>query len=179
MRLGTLIILIVYGCGLGYAGRTNMWLSWWFFLEMAQDLEIGGNVTEQKAHALDFFRFDLHHTGTPLAVVLTILGIALVKPRELVSILINCLLSVILKIKKVPPSIILLFLGYGISWILWLLPEKPSPFVFKPDQFFVFYLPFIVADAGWFLPTKDFFHNFGQISIYAVIGTVLNAFLTC
>ena len=51
-------------------------------------------------------------------------------------------------------------------------------FHFHEEIFFVVYLPFIIADAGWFLPMKEFFHNIGQISLYAVVGTLCNSLLT-
>ena len=47
---------------------------------MSQDLEVGGNVTEQKAHAMDFLKMDFHHTGVPLGICTTILLVALIKP---------------------------------------------------------------------------------------------------
>ncbi|VDN44179.1 unnamed protein product [Gongylonema pulchrum] len=46
----------------------------------------------------------------------------------------------------------------------------------KPDWFFLYLLPPIALDAGYFLPNKDFFRNFGTIMTYAVFGTLWNAF---
>ncbi|EJW88873.1 sodium/hydrogen exchanger [Wuchereria bancrofti] len=46
----------------------------------------------------------------------------------------------------------------------------------KPDWFFLYLLPPIALDAGYFMPNKDFFRNFGTIMTYAVVGTLWNVF---
>uniref|UniRef100_A0A0R3RMM6 Sodium/hydrogen exchanger n=1 Tax=Elaeophora elaphi TaxID=1147741 RepID=A0A0R3RMM6_9BILA len=46
----------------------------------------------------------------------------------------------------------------------------------KPDWFFLYLLPPIALDAGYFMPNKDFFRNFGTIMTYAVLGTLWNVF---
>lgn len=44
----------------------------------------------------------------------------------------------------------------------------------RPSWFFIYLLPLIVLEAGYFLKNKQFFRNIGTICTYAVIGTVFN-----
>uniref|UniRef100_A0A1I7XGH5 Sodium/hydrogen exchanger n=1 Tax=Heterorhabditis bacteriophora TaxID=37862 RepID=A0A1I7XGH5_HETBA len=47
----------------------------------------------------------------------------------------------------------------------------------QPNLFFLYLLPPIALDAGYFLPNNAFFSNIGTILLYAVFGTVLNIIL--
>lgn len=54
--------------------------------------------------------------------------------------------------------------------------QEKSPPVMKSDVFFLYLLPPIVLDAGYFMPARLFFENFGTIFFYAVVGTLWNSF---
>lgn len=45
---------------------------------------------------------------------------------------------------------------------------------FLSDLFFLYLLPPIALDAGYFLPNNAFFTNIGTILLYAVVGTIFN-----
>jgi sodium/hydrogen exchanger 3 len=54
--------------------------------------------------------------------------------------------------------------------------EVSPPFKFTPSLFFIYLLPPIVLEAGYFLNNRAFFENLPTILIYAVVGTLFNAF---
>ncbi|XP_053563637.1 sodium/hydrogen exchanger 2 isoform X2 [Bombina bombina] len=74
----------------------------------------------------------------------------------------------------VPESCLLILVGLVLGGIIYGVKES-SPIVMKSDAFFLYLLPPIVLDAGYFLPTRPFFDNIGTIFWYAVVGTLWNA----
>ncbi|XP_048461555.1 sodium/hydrogen exchanger 5-like isoform X2 [Rhincodon typus] len=77
----------------------------------------------------------------------------------------------------VPESCLLIFLGLGLGGIVLAAAKKPE-YQLDPDTFFLFLLPPIVLDSGYFMPSRLFFDNFGAILMYAAIGTLWNSFTT-
>ncbi|XP_066433893.1 sodium/hydrogen exchanger 2-like [Eleutherodactylus coqui] len=75
----------------------------------------------------------------------------------------------------VPESCLLILVGLVLGGIIFAVNEK-SPPAMTSDVFFLFLLPPIVLDAGYFLPTRPFFDNVGTILLYAIVGTLWNAF---
>ncbi|KAK6766774.1 hypothetical protein RB195_026195 [Necator americanus] len=74
--------------------------------------------------------------------------------------------------KIFPESALLIVLGLIVGLILdelWVLD-----IYLHPDLFFLYLLPPIALDAGYFLPNNAFFLNFGTILLYAVLGTLFN-----
>uniref|UniRef100_A0A6I8N4T0 Sodium/hydrogen exchanger n=1 Tax=Ornithorhynchus anatinus TaxID=9258 RepID=A0A6I8N4T0_ORNAN len=74
----------------------------------------------------------------------------------------------------VPESCLLIAVGLVTGGIIFALNDK-SPPVMDSDIFFLYLLPPIVLDAGYFLPSRPFFENLGAILLYAVAGTLWNA----
>ncbi|XP_019854262.1 PREDICTED: sodium/hydrogen exchanger 3-like isoform X2 [Amphimedon queenslandica] len=84
---------------------------------------------------------------------------------------------------NIPESCMLIVLGTHIGGILVAsfrldecTPNDNLPFRFTPQLFFVFLLPPIIFASGYFLDNRAFFENIISILMYAVIGTVWNAF---
>uniref|UniRef100_A0A803TAV4 Sodium/hydrogen exchanger n=1 Tax=Anolis carolinensis TaxID=28377 RepID=A0A803TAV4_ANOCA len=74
-----------------------------------------------------------------------------------------------------PESCLLIFVGLIMGGIIYGLNDK-SPPVMDSDIFFLYLLPPIVLDAGYFMPSRPFFENIGTILLYAVVGTIWNVF---
>ncbi|CAL8351106.1 unnamed protein product [Merluccius merluccius] len=77
----------------------------------------------------------------------------------------------------VPESCLLILLGLVLGGVVLLANEKQL-YQLEPALFFLFLLPTIVGDAGYFMPSRLFFDNLGAITLYAVVGTLWNAFCT-
>uniref|UniRef100_A0A8C5FWI9 Sodium/hydrogen exchanger n=1 Tax=Gadus morhua TaxID=8049 RepID=A0A8C5FWI9_GADMO len=77
----------------------------------------------------------------------------------------------------VPESCMLILLGLVLGGVVLLAHEKQL-YQLEPGLFFLFLLPTIVGDAGYFMPSRLFFDNLGAITLYAVVGTLWNAFCT-
>uniref|UniRef100_A0A6D2WCS5 Sodium/hydrogen exchanger n=1 Tax=Takifugu rubripes TaxID=31033 RepID=A0A6D2WCS5_TAKRU len=77
----------------------------------------------------------------------------------------------------VPESCVLILLGLALGGIV-LIANKKQLYQLDPALFFLFLLPTIVGDAGYFMPARLFFDNLGAILMYAVVGTLWNAFCT-
>ncbi|XP_053935019.1 sodium/hydrogen exchanger 5 isoform X4 [Cuculus canorus] len=77
----------------------------------------------------------------------------------------------------VPESCLLILLGLGLGGIV-LAVAKKAEYQLEPNMFFLFLLPPIVLDSGYFMPSRLFFNNIGAILTYAVVGTLWNSFAT-
>uniref|UniRef100_A0A672IV16 Sodium/hydrogen exchanger n=1 Tax=Salarias fasciatus TaxID=181472 RepID=A0A672IV16_SALFA len=67
----------------------------------------------------------------------------------------------------VPESCLLIVVGLLVGGVIKALDEK---------LFFLYLLPPIILDAGYFLPIRPFTENMGTILVFAVVGTLWNAF---
>ncbi|XP_058051897.1 sodium/hydrogen exchanger 1 [Ahaetulla prasina] len=74
----------------------------------------------------------------------------------------------------VPESCLLIVVGLLVGALIKAVGENPP--VLNSKVFFLFLLPPIILDAGYFLPLRQFTENVGTILIFAVIGTLWNAF---
>lgn len=74
----------------------------------------------------------------------------------------------------VPESCLLIVLGLLIGGIIR-AAEEEAPLL-DSQLFFLYLLPPIILDAGYFLPIRTFTENLGTILMFAVVGTLWNAF---
>ncbi|KAM4045740.1 sodium/hydrogen exchanger 1 isoform 1-T1 [Anomaloglossus baeobatrachus] len=74
----------------------------------------------------------------------------------------------------VPESCLLIVVGLLVGGLMKAVGENPP--VLKSNVFFLYLLPPIILDAGYFLPLRPFTENLGTILMFAVLGTLWNAF---
>ncbi|CAI9535674.1 unnamed protein product [Staurois parvus] len=74
----------------------------------------------------------------------------------------------------VPESCLLIVVGLLVGGLIKAVGEIPP--VLSSKVFFLYLLPPIILDAGYFLPLRPFSENLGTILIFAVVGTLWNAF---
>uniref|UniRef100_A0A665WT64 Sodium/hydrogen exchanger n=1 Tax=Echeneis naucrates TaxID=173247 RepID=A0A665WT64_ECHNA len=74
----------------------------------------------------------------------------------------------------VPETCLLISIGLIVGGIMHSVHEEP-PAVLSSNVFFLYMLPPIVLDSGYFLPTRPFFENVGTVLWFAVVGTLWNS----
>ncbi|XP_043987890.1 sodium/hydrogen exchanger 2 [Gambusia affinis] len=74
----------------------------------------------------------------------------------------------------VPESCLLISIGLIVGAIMHSVHEEP-PAVLSSNVFFLYMLPPIVLDSGYFMPTRLFFENVGTVLWFAVVGTLWNS----
>lgn len=75
----------------------------------------------------------------------------------------------------VPESCMLILLGTMVGGIAHFTRSDYVP-NFSPDLFFLFLLPPIILESAYSLHDSAFFSNIGTILLFAVLGTIINAF---
>ncbi|XP_038137993.1 sodium/hydrogen exchanger 2-like [Cyprinodon tularosa] len=74
----------------------------------------------------------------------------------------------------IPESCLLIAIGLIVGAIMHSVKEEP-PAVLTSNVFFLYMLPPIILDSGYFMPTRPFFENIGTVLWYAVVGTLWNS----
>lgn len=74
----------------------------------------------------------------------------------------------------VPESCLLITIGLIVGAIMHSVHEEP-PAVLTSNVFFLYMLPPIVLDSGYFMPTRPFFENVGTVLWFAIVGTLWNS----
>lgn len=121
----------------------------------------------EKSHKIERFqvaKFDFPHVASPFIITAWIFAACCAK----IAFHVNAKLG-----SYCPESCMLLIVGVILGVVLFYSGSKVGPLT--PTVFFMFMLPPIVFDAGYFMPNRLFFDNIISILVYAVIGTVWNA----
>ncbi|KAL1771838.1 sodium/hydrogen exchanger 4 [Sigmodon hispidus] len=74
-----------------------------------------------------------------------------------------------------PESCLLIIVGALVGGIIFGTHHK-SPPVMDSSIYFLYLLPPIVLESGYFMPTRPFFENIGSILWWAGLGALINAF---
>ncbi|XP_065317017.1 sodium/hydrogen exchanger 3-like isoform X3 [Gordionus sp. m RMFG-2023] len=77
-----------------------------------------------------------------------------------------------------PESCMLLLLGVLSGLVLFFSRIQGINYTISTSLFFLFLLPPIVLDAGYFMSLRPFFENIGTILLLAIVGTIWNTFAT-
>ncbi|XP_059474153.1 Na(+)/H(+) exchanger protein 2-like isoform X2 [Neocloeon triangulifer] len=75
--------------------------------------------------------------------------------------------------KMFPESCLLIVVGVVIG-VLLISTSSVHVSPLTPDTFFLYMLPPIILDAGYFMPNRLFFDHLGTILLFAVVGTIFN-----
>lgn len=80
--------------------------------------------------------------------------------------------------EKFPESCLLIILGLVVGTLLYAtkLAEQKA-YVLNSDTFFLFLLPPIIFEAGYFMPNRPFFDNIGTILVFAIANTLFNTLM--
>ncbi|UJR27571.1 hypothetical protein I4U23_008852 [Adineta vaga] len=78
--------------------------------------------------------------------------------------------------QKFPENCLLIILGIIVGILLYIthLEEEKRIYILNSDVFFLFLLPPIVLETGYFLPKRAFFDNLGTILLLAVLNKLFN-----
>ena len=71
-----------------------------------------------------------------------------------------------------PESCLLIILGVLLGIILFF--SDIDGYSLQSDTFFLYLLPPIILDSGYFMPYRAFFDNLGAILLFAIVGTIFN-----
>ena len=119
---------------------------------------------EEEIHHFQVFHLDFEHTSGPFIIAFWIFSAGLIR----------VVFHMIPKLHQIlPESCILIVYGIVIGFVVFFTTDKP-PITFTPELFFLFLLPLIIFDAGYFMPNRMFFEHLGTVLLMAVIGTIWN-----
>ncbi|XP_063535124.1 sodium/hydrogen exchanger 3 isoform X5 [Cydia strobilella] len=131
-------------------------------LESTTDLPATASVKKERTIVIAAFEF--HRVETPFLIGLWIFFASLAK----IGFHMAPKLS-----RMFPESCLLIFVGVLIGALL-LSTHSVHVQPLTPDTFFLYMLPPIILDAGYFMPNRLFFDHLGTILLFAVVGTVFN-----
>uniref|UniRef100_H3CJK7 Sodium/hydrogen exchanger n=1 Tax=Tetraodon nigroviridis TaxID=99883 RepID=H3CJK7_TETNG len=167
-------------CGLRLPG-----LAWVFllFLLVATCADAANNETRSHPDAVPGLDPHGHSNSTSLKKAFPVLSVNYDYVRKPFEISLWILLALLMKLGFhiiprvsgiVPESCLLIVVGLLIGGVIRAVEEEAP--LLDSKFFFLYLLPPIILDAGYFLPIRTFTENLGTILMFAVVGTLWNAF---
>ncbi|KAJ0178183.1 hypothetical protein K1T71_006006 [Dendrolimus kikuchii] len=126
--------------------------------------DLPATIKTKKERTFVIAAFEFHRVETPFLIGLWIFFASLAK----IGFHMAPKLS-----KMFPESCLLIFVGVLIGALL-LSTHSVHVQPLTPDTFFLYMLPPIILDAGYFMPNRLFFDHLGTILLFAVVGTIFN-----
>lgn len=124
-----------------------------------------GNSTGHKK-AFPVLAFNFEHVRKPFEISMWIL----------LALLMKLGFHIIPRVSHVvPESCLLIVVGLLVGGTIKAMEGTKAP-VLDSKLFFLYLLPPIILDAGYFLPIRPFTENLGTILVFAVLGTLWNVF---
>ncbi|CAJ0565965.1 unnamed protein product, partial [Mesorhabditis spiculigera] len=79
--------------------------------------------------------------------------------------------------KYIPESALLILVGLAMGGVLKALHAAFTVYTLESKTFFLFLLPPIIFDAGYFMPNRALFENSGSVLLFSIVGTLFNTFM--
>ncbi|CAD5210912.1 unnamed protein product [Bursaphelenchus okinawaensis] len=122
------------------------------------------DVEREQQPSANLISYNLHHVQGPLQVALWILAASVAK----------ILFHVHKKFGElIPDSALLISLGLVLG-LLFKQFDLIGHYNLDSTVFFLYLLPPIIFEAGYFMPNRQCFENFSSIATFSIIGTVWN-----
>ncbi|KAI6212408.1 hypothetical protein M3Y94_00020100 [Aphelenchoides besseyi] len=119
-----------------------------------------------------------HHVQSPFLLSCWLLLACFAKIRELDGFELTKPFAVFHVNKKfgdaIPDSALLIAVGLFLGFILNVLQVNHQVFYLPSEIFFLYLLPPIIFDAGYFMPIRDLWDNAGSVLVFSVFGTIWN-----
>jgi len=75
---------------------------------------------------------------------------------------------------SIPDSALLIVVGLAVGFALKHYHVSEDLFTLKSTTFFLYLLPPIIFDAGYFMPNRQLFENLDSVLLFAIVGTIWN-----
>nr|CAD2196696.1 unnamed protein product [Meloidogyne enterolobii] len=129
------------------------------------EFNINAQQDEQKPSYFKILSLEWHHVETPYTVSVWILLASIAK--------------ILFHVHKqfgeaIPDSALLIVVGLVLGYALQKLHVSNELFTLKSTTFFLYLLPPIIFDAGYFMPNRQLFENWDSVLLFAFVGTIWN-----
>uniref|UniRef100_A0A183BZH2 Sodium/hydrogen exchanger n=1 Tax=Globodera pallida TaxID=36090 RepID=A0A183BZH2_GLOPA len=133
--------------------------------ESGHTFDINSDEEEQRLTHFQIVSLNWHHVETPYTVSVWILLASIAK--------------ILFHVHKrfgeaIPDSALLIVVGLVLGYALHQLHVSIELYNLKSTIFFLYLLPPIIFDAGYFMPSRQLFENWESVMLFAIVGTIWN-----